>query len=373
MSPRRCRVWAATPGWDDALELCDVDGDDVGVEGDGVAGGDEGGRAVGVEGLADGEDGLAQGGATAVGGQVIPEQGDELFAGMGAAREHGEEGEEGAVLVGGQGQARPGSELHLEGTEEGYVAARHAPPPAATVARDGAAWPRARRLVWALLGWERRPDISQTIPRRIPNALGTILAAGMTRTHEPLWASSPAPQGAEEGSSNGTPQWGARGGSRDDRTPAPRRQESRHPSARISVRVCLPTCLTKSQAGFGRDHPVVWAGGGAHAIASPSTCTRCLVVAPIILLRLPPVTRIPRARDGRQAIGAPRQVVRVSGRDLARIFGTRIPAEVVLEIACGREHTTCAVRKGASVSDRRVHSHRERGPPRPADLGPWHL
>jgi hypothetical protein len=83
MSPRRCRVWAATPGWDDALELCDVDGDDVGVEGDGVAGGDEGGRAVGVEGLADGEDGLAQGGATAVGGQVIPEQGDELFAGMG--------------------------------------------------------------------------------------------------------------------------------------------------------------------------------------------------------------------------------------------------------------------------------------------------
>jgi hypothetical protein len=60
MSPRRCRVWAATPGWDGALELCDVDGDDLGVEGDGVAGDDEGGRAVGVEGLADGEDGLAQ-------------------------------------------------------------------------------------------------------------------------------------------------------------------------------------------------------------------------------------------------------------------------------------------------------------------------
>jgi hypothetical protein len=49
-------------------------------------------------------------------------------------------------------------------------------------------------------------------------------------------------------------------------------------------------------------------------------------MAPIILLRLPAAARLIRARDGRQAIGAPLvlQVVRISGKEVVRISGTRI-------------------------------------------------
>jgi hypothetical protein len=55
-------------------------------------------------------------------------------------------------------------------------------------------------------------------------------------------------------------------------------------------------------------------------------------MAPIILLRLPATARLIRARDGRQAIGARLlpQVVRVSGKEVVRISGTRRVARLFI-------------------------------------------
>ena len=56
--------------------------------------------------------------------------------------------------------------------------------------------------------------------------------------------------------------------------------------------------------------------------AARSTCTRCLLMAPIILLRLPAAAWMIHVRIRRQAIGARQGGARISGKGGVRISGT---------------------------------------------------
>ena len=62
--------------------------------------------------------------------------------------------------------------------------------------------------------------------------------------------------------------------------------------------------------------------GGADDDIVPEIDSRCLLMAPIILLRLPAAAWLIHVRIGRQAIGARQGGARISGKRGVRISGT---------------------------------------------------